>query len=167
MFSANVQVTDGGLIEAYAEIFEKAPDILNVLVNRTVNREGERVLAQLRQEPGSVVHPLLWDSDKQRKAYFATNGFGQGIPYKRRTAPNRMVDKWKLVVIYEPGKITAVSLTNDDPAREFVTGPRQQPFHTIAGWYQEGPIIQRSAAVLTNDVETDLIKGFYAIEDLS
>jgi hypothetical protein len=29
---------------------------------------------------------INWDSDKQRKAFFATNGFGAGIPYKRTGA---------------------------------------------------------------------------------
>lgn len=28
-------------------------------------------------------YPVTWDSEKQRKAFFATNGFGHGIPYER------------------------------------------------------------------------------------
>jgi hypothetical protein len=35
-----------------------------------------------------IRYPIDWDSLRQKRAYFATNGFGQGIPYKRT---NRMV----------------------------------------------------------------------------
>jgi hypothetical protein len=30
-----------------------------------------------------VQYPINWDSEKQRRAFFATNGFGHGIPYVR------------------------------------------------------------------------------------
>ena len=30
-----------------------------------------------------VQYPIRWDSERQRHAFFATNGFGHGIPYKR------------------------------------------------------------------------------------
>lgn len=36
------------------------------------------------KEPGSKSkRPIQWDSTKQRKAYFASDGFGGGIPTKR------------------------------------------------------------------------------------
>ncbi len=55
-----------------------------------VNADIEAVLEQTRAElaqPGSPsVSPVLWDSEKQRRAYFATDGFGHGIPYVRTGA---------------------------------------------------------------------------------
>lgn len=33
--------------------------------------------------PPKSSEPFVWSSDKQRRAYFATNGFGGGIPYSR------------------------------------------------------------------------------------
>jgi hypothetical protein len=30
-----------------------------------------------------IQYPVQWDSPKQRAAFFASNGFGKGIPYKR------------------------------------------------------------------------------------
>lgn len=39
------------------------------------------------REPGKpITYPVQWDSEKQRRAFFATNGFGAGIPYKRTGA---------------------------------------------------------------------------------
>ncbi len=35
--------------------------------------------------PGSAItYPVNWDSEKQKQAFFATNGFGHGIPYQRQ-----------------------------------------------------------------------------------
>jgi len=44
-------------------------------------------------EGKAVRYPIDWDSPRQKRAYFATNGFGQGIPYKRT---NRMVSGTRL-----------------------------------------------------------------------
>lgn len=38
--------------------------------------------------------PFFWSSDKQRKAYFASNGFGGGIPYQRT---GTLRDGWQVL----------------------------------------------------------------------
>lgn len=38
---------------------------------------------RMREEAPPPKRPIRWDSDKQRRAFFATNGFGGGIPHKR------------------------------------------------------------------------------------
>lgn len=36
-------------------------------------------------KPGKpITHPVNWDSEKQQAAFFASNGFGKGIPYSRK-----------------------------------------------------------------------------------
>ncbi len=48
-----------------------------------MKRTSESIRDEMR-EPGSpVAYPIKWDSEKQRRAFFATNGFGAGIPYNR------------------------------------------------------------------------------------
>ena len=44
--------------------------------------------AALKKPGKRVRYPIWWESEKQRRAYFATNGFGKGIPYKRTGAYN-------------------------------------------------------------------------------
>jgi hypothetical protein len=34
-------------------------------------------------EGAPVSYPIQWDSERQKRAYFATGGFGSGIPYQR------------------------------------------------------------------------------------
>lgn len=50
----------------------------------TVLERVARGLKARMAKPGlPITYPVQWDSEKQRRAFFATNGFGHGIPYKR------------------------------------------------------------------------------------
>jgi hypothetical protein len=40
-------------------------------------------MEQLKEAGKPVTYPIQWDSERQKRAYFATNGFGAGIPYQR------------------------------------------------------------------------------------
>lgn len=42
-----------------------------------------RARSRLRAPAPRPTYPITWDSDKQRRAFFATDGFGHGIPYRR------------------------------------------------------------------------------------
>lgn len=162
MFNASVKVEDPGLIDAYAELLQKAPDVTNVLVTRTVNQNRDRLLSKLRTEPGPVVYPFTWKSAKQRRAFFATKGFGRGIGAPRT---HTLVNAWHLIVVYQPNRLTEIALENNTPHRQYVTGLDQQPGHTITGWYKEDNEIDQARAELADEIEDDLIKSFYSLED--
>lgn len=42
-----------------------------------------RIKDRISEEGKPIRYPVQWDSERQRRAYFATNGFGAGIPYRR------------------------------------------------------------------------------------
>jgi hypothetical protein len=44
---------------------------------------AENIKTRMSEEGAPIRYPVQWDSEKQRRAFFATNGFGKGIPYKR------------------------------------------------------------------------------------
>jgi hypothetical protein len=46
---------------------------------------AKRVQKRMQQSGKPITHPVQWDSVRQRKAFFASNGFGGGIPYRRRS----------------------------------------------------------------------------------
>lgn len=50
---------------------------------RTLEQVTEAIRSRMAEEGKPVTYPVQWDSDKQRRAFFATNGFGRGIPYTR------------------------------------------------------------------------------------
>lgn len=52
-------------------------DVRDVLFE-TASRVKDRLV-----EGKPIRYPVQWDSPRQQRAYFATNGFGQGIPYNR------------------------------------------------------------------------------------
>ena len=49
-----------------------------------VYRTMQRIQTRMKEEGNKRdTSPINWDSDKQRKAFFATDGFGGGIPHRR------------------------------------------------------------------------------------
>src|SRR6266404_203260 len=55
----------------------------------------KQVDATFGRDPGPVKYPIEWTSERQRKAFFASDGFGNGIPYKRT---DQLTDSWVVVV---------------------------------------------------------------------
>lgn len=161
MFDATLKVTNIGLIDAYAELFRDFPALTQQIVDREVNVIAPNFLAALKAYPGPVVYPIKWKTAKQRKAFFATDGFGQGIPTRRT---NKLADGWKIIVIYQANAITQVQAVNNVPYEQFVTGKDQQPFHTLTGWHTNNQVMDYYGTVLADRVEAAEIKLFYAVE---
>ena len=88
--------------------------------------------------PGDVARPIAWTSEKQRRAYFATNGFGAGIPYKRKRGPRSLMGRWR-VAKYVSRQGNLITATNDSPVYKFVVEDPDhvdawQRFHRNTGW---------------------------------
>lgn len=93
-----------------------------------------RVVRALQTKPGPPRYPIRWTSKRQRRAFFATNGFGRGIPTRRTGA---IAAGWKAEFIAtEDGGILAIS--NPREEAKFVQGPQPfgQGFHRDTGWAQ-------------------------------
>jgi len=126
-----------------------------------------KTTAALSQQPGPVKRPVRWTSERQRRAFFASNGFGRGIPTQR----SGKVAQWITFVDYDglekqrlflyqlklylatlnPLKLgkrpaqmkdfTLISIENDAPYMRYVTGFNQQGFHKDTGWIYTPSII--------------------------
>lgn len=78
------------------------------------------------KEPGTKPsHPIVWVSEKQRKAFFASEGFGGGVPHRRT---DMYVRSWKIEKL-ESG----YRLVNTSKGAKFVGGDayghNQSPIH--------------------------------------
>lgn len=114
-----------------------APDKMS---NRMIKfiRKKVRPLVSLRVDerlrvappPRNNSMPLKWTSEEQRRAFFATGGFGYTIPYKRT---GKGIKSWRVRGNYYKQSAN-IFISTTDPAQEFITGPRQQFFHTATGW---------------------------------
>lgn len=173
MYDAELKVTNPQLFSAYADTLQQAPELTRQVIDREVNSVGDDLLVRLRTEPGPVVYagtgvhgqPVLrWKSAKQRQAFFASNGFGGGIPSSRK---HILVQSWKIRVVYGSDEITSIAIENDAPEREFVTGQYQQPYHFDTGWPDETVLLADAGRELADRVETGLLKVMYAIDALA
>jgi hypothetical protein len=116
------------------ERIEALPDDIQAAARLTIP-ELEGVKRKLAQEAPPVKRPIEWTSEKQRRAYFATNGFGSGIPYRRTGKLNRA---W-VTSATPTGNGAVIVLSNEAPIAKYVYGmfgaPKpQQGFHRNTGW---------------------------------
>lgn len=103
-------------------------------------------------------YPLEWTSEKQRRAYWASNGFGKGIPYKRT---GKLSQGWQIFLLPTANGIT-INVRNSRRYAHFVVGKLrrrgqnpQQRFHILTGWL---------SASLTMDVWTRHYRDDFADE---
>lgn len=124
---------DSDILDAVQSAISQSPKTMNLLINRSLLPTiRKHALELLHDTPGRVIYPIEWKSLKQRRAYFASRGFGHGIPYQRTGA---LLNAWD--VIFTPfGEIAgSLSAINTNPAARWVIGADQQPFHHNTGWY--------------------------------
>lgn len=73
-----------------------------------------RIKTRMSQPAPKPTYPIQWDSEKQKRAYFASNGFGNGIPYRRKG----IIEKaWQLEKLEE-----GYRLANEQTGAFFVFG---------------------------------------------
>ena len=74
------ELKDNGVIKGLTTLAGN----INPAMKRGIKQFMARLRHKMRSEAGDrITYPVKWDSEKQRRAFFATNGFGKGIPYKR------------------------------------------------------------------------------------
>lgn len=126
--------TDFKALERVTRDLDALPDDLQRAVAETV-RTAQPIRDEIATYPGAVKYPIQWTSERQRKAFFATNGFGAGIPYQRTGG---LGQAWKLLSV-NTGNGAMLVLENRANAAKYVYGffgqPRpQQRFHVNTGW---------------------------------
>lgn len=98
-------------------------------------------LDELQATPPKVKYPIQWTSEKQKRAFFATKGFGRGIPTQRT---GKLQSSWRIIGKMVNGKYV-LAVTNPESYLPFVVGginfksPKQaiqpmQQFHRNTGW---------------------------------
>lgn len=114
---------------------------------------SEWVIETLGTEPPKPNYPIKWQTIKQRKAYFATNGFGHGIPYKRT---HKLSQSWQTVFRLVSQRQAQWAVFNDNPAAQFVQGPQVQKMH-VDRWVQ----IDSIETELNSRVENATIQAWF------
>lgn len=126
-----------------------------------ITQLADETIRELARPAPPVKYPIQWKTERQRRAFFATRGFGKGIPTRRTGAINR---GWKYIQVadFRQGLFTVY---NDATTRDyftgqlvfyeqFVQGEFQQPFHKNTGWRPAQDVLA-DALVRAEDVLID------------
>lgn len=156
MFSVSLIGAETPTLRAVQNFARDYPELALDSAQNTIQPVLDQLVEiRLRQVvPGPVKRPIQWTSEKQRKAFFATDGFGHGIPYRRRSPNGGITSRWLTLVYVDSGGLTA-TVKNDTPAAPFVYGKWKQIFHTNTGWPDARPILDRIA----EETRIEVIEG--------
>ena len=125
--------------------------VVGIIAENAARKTLSGALRELGVQPGPTGTPerkIEWTTPLQHTAYFASGGFGAGIPYRRTGG---LAKKWKGEVI-KAAKVITFLIRNPSRAARFVYGSLalsnlttaarfQQRFHKITGWIFAAPIV--------------------------
>ena len=134
------QTTDTAVLDDLVVFIEEYPDLVFEQLESAVDEMEPQMLAELQVEPGPVKYPIQWTSERQRRAFFATDGFGKGIPTRRT---NKVQQGWQ-GRIERSGDSFNYIVENTVSYARYVYGSLaqnvgaatrfQQQFHRNTGW---------------------------------
>lgn len=156
MIRLEVEIDDD-LIVAYQNLASDLPRVTRRAFRGEVDRIGGKMLAELTETPGPPQYPIRWKTERQRRAFFATDGFGRGIPTERSGA---LQAGWE-IEFTGAGFDIDVAVVNETDYAIFVQGDDAQPFHLDTGWPQAAPIFTRYEEVMMDS----LIETWYALTE--
>lgn len=156
MIRVGVAISDD-IFGELADASKRFPGIYNTAVKRNIVRVINRMLTELRDEPGPPKYPLRWKSERQRRYVMAKLSEEGNLPYKRT---HKLSKSWRADVVFTDEGGT-FSVSNNDTSSIYVQGDYQQPFHLDTGWPAAAPIISKYADIL----EDVLIDTWFTIVD--
>lgn len=136
MIKQSLTFKRGGL-RAVKQRIQNAPTAVIKEHRAIMRRVGEQAKAELRVQPGRPKYPIQWQSERQRRAFFASKGFGRGIPTRRTGALGK---GWSFEYglntrgQFRFGTGVILRLVNKLPYAKYVQGNQQQKMHKNTRW---------------------------------
>lgn len=114
-----------------------------------------KALTWLRFTPAKPHYPIIWQSERQRKAFWATNGFGRGIPTQRS---GKLQASWS---VKQETTATGGSLSffNSTDYGDYVQGDRQQEMHIASGYHN----VNEGVTLYAVEYAATLEQSFFSI----
>jgi hypothetical protein len=147
-FKVKVSFTES----AYKDLqkrMKKKPDEFKQMLNGIVDQTAPKLMAQLQYEPEEVKYPIIWTSLRQRQAFFATEGFGRGIPTYRT---HKTARGWTMKRKFNKGS-GYVFVENKTRYLKYVVLDRQQYFHELTRWRRADKDIHAFRMRLRREIE--------------
>lgn len=125
---------------------------LRVEFNRRRKPVDAKARRYLRFTPRTPKYPIQWQSERQRRAFFASDGFGKGIPYKRT---GELAASWQI-----QQKKTAngadIVFYNDAPHSVYVQGDVMQRMHIASGYHSAVDAVDKYAPEYVEVLSTSI-----------
>ena len=132
MAKGGVTITQGKhIIDNLSVINENMHPILGRVVDPPLKkymRSYMQTTSGMKKFPGAVARPIEWETERQRRAFFATDGFGGGIPSKRSGELFRHFD------VTSNRRALQTAIVNTYEFAKYIIGDRQQKFHKNTGY---------------------------------
>ena len=110
--------------------------------------------SDMKKYPGPVVYPIEWESEKQRRAFFATDGFGGGIPSRRTGEFFRDYD------VRVNRALAEAAIVNTSEYADPLVGESQQRFHANTGYRKitsyEDDLLDSSRPVIARGFDSEI-----------
>lgn len=146
------------ILEAVNEQLSRVPALMGRTYKRNLTRLAQRKIVLLKVEPGAPPDGITnLMTPRQRRAFWATNGFGGGIPHERTHA---IANGW-LYSVEAADDGGVATIYNDVPGINYVEGYDQQFFLAFIGWPYAPPILDAFAV----EAEDVTIESWYSIAD--
>jgi len=107
---------DFSALEKLQAALEVMPELFEAEFVQGMGEAVDILYTPLAQYPASPSYPIHWDSKRQRDAFFATNGFGGGIPHQR---DGEVPDSWRGEIATTPSVIRG-SVFSQKPGIRYV-----------------------------------------------
>jgi len=115
----------------------------------------QKALTWLRFTPAKPHYPIIWQSERQRRAFWATNGFGKGIPTQRS---GKLQASW-FVNQTVTGSGGELRFDNFAPYATYVQGDQQQDMHIASGYHN----VNEGVTLYAVDYAVVLEQSFFSI----
>lgn len=176
MAGIQIKVTvDLDILLAIEDTARQSPTLMRTAYKRATSRLRSRLLADLKEKTGHTVYPIRWSRSKnpqdrgkrantrfgyysrQKAAYYATNGFGKGIP---SASSGNMRNHWRVDLLAD-GNGGILEVNNDVPYAVYVQGVWMQPFHIDAGYADAQKVVSDYRV----EAEEVLIQTWFTVAD--
>lgn len=153
--------------QAFIKRFDR---VVQETAEAVVRDTRQNTIAALTQDPGPVQYPIEWSSERQRRAFFATDGFGSGIPYQR----TGRINDWAYRTSGEGGSVSIV-IGNGAPYLKYVRGTMArrgfasaiQQMHRNTGWTAARPVVAERIDIAEREMRNRLAESLGALGDIT
>lgn len=141
-----------GLDEVTSALQEIGVEVVP-LTRREIFNSLLAVRNKLTFSPPRPTYPINWDSERQRRAFFASGGFGGGIPTRRTGRHQRA---WRVV-----RALGGYAIENPEPSAVYLYGDEdsrgQSRIHQNR-WPLYAPFVERAVNEIPDKAEAEIQK---------